>query len=96
MCCKRKSKICCCILTNLATETSKSFTVAFHARVKKAFYITEKCDDLFRGGEERQRDTHKEIEFVFRSEKDYFVQGTFCVPNKFEKLLPVAHRLFDK
>lgn len=50
----------------------------------------EKCDDLFRVVEERQRNTHKEIEFVFQSEKEYFVQGTFCVPNNSEKPLPVV------
>lgn len=50
----------------------------------------EKCDDLFRIVEERKKDTHKEIEFVFQSEKDYFVQGTFCVPNYLEKPLPVV------
>ncbi len=50
----------------------------------------EKCDDLFRIVEETQKDTHKEIEFVFQSEKGYFVQGTFCVPNHLEKPLPVV------
>lgn len=49
----------------------------------------EKCEDLFRVVGETNQDTHKEIEFVFQSEKDYFVQGTFCVPHS-EKTLPVV------
>lgn len=74
----------------LRYDASEDLT-AWQKRAREKLYELlglpfEKCDDLFRIVGETNKDTHREIEFVFQSEKDYFVQGTFCVPHTEEKL----------
>jgi len=48
------------------------------------------CDDLFKIKNICKKNTHKQIDFIFQSEKDYFVQGSLCVPNDAKEPLPVV------
>ena len=50
----------------------------------------EKCEDLFEISGKTQEDGYKVITFTFQSEKDYFIEGDFLIPDGVTGPLPLA------